>query len=123
MALPMHQWYQIVFLSQHPLSPKLGHKSVAKVVKCSTSTVQSMETVKRSGRFSSNWPSTCNDSKTGSADSLAYRTTDIRYKPRYYEPTEQKTSQDQRTNGATALERRRRKVQSASVKTTTHRKS
>ena len=40
MALPMHQRYEIVFLSQHPLGPKLGHKSVAKVVKCSTSTVQ-----------------------------------------------------------------------------------
>ena len=39
-----------------------------------------METVKRSGGFSSNWPTTCNDSKTGSADSLACRTTDIRYK-------------------------------------------
>ena len=26
-----------------------------------------METVKRSERFSSNWPTTCNDSKTGSA--------------------------------------------------------
>ena len=40
MALPMHQRYEIVFLSQHPLGPKLGHKSVAKVVKCTTSTVQ-----------------------------------------------------------------------------------
>ena len=40
MALPMHQRYEIVFLSQHPLGPKLGYKSVAKVVKCSTSTVQ-----------------------------------------------------------------------------------
>ena len=40
MALPMHQRYEIVFLSQHPLGPKLGHKSVAKVVKCSTLTVQ-----------------------------------------------------------------------------------
>ena len=40
MALPMHQRYGIVFLSQHALGPKLGHKSVTKVVKCSTSTVQ-----------------------------------------------------------------------------------
>ena len=40
MALPMHQRYEIVFLSQHRLGPKLGHKSVAKVVKYSTSTVQ-----------------------------------------------------------------------------------
>ena len=32
--------YTNIFLSQHPLGPKLDHKSVAKAVKCSTSIVQ-----------------------------------------------------------------------------------
>ena len=40
MTLYMHQRYEIIFLSQHPLDPKVGHKSVPKAVKCSTSTVQ-----------------------------------------------------------------------------------
>ena len=40
MTLPIHQRYEIIFLFQHPLSPKLRHKFVPKTVKCSTSTVQ-----------------------------------------------------------------------------------
>ena len=54
-------------LSQHPLGPKLGHKSVPKAVKCSTRRqYKSMETVNKFQRFRSNWSSMCKDSKTGS---------------------------------------------------------
>ena len=126
MALPMHQRYEIVFLSQHRLGPKLGHKTVAKVVKCSTSAVQywlsrwkqskDLDDSARTGRPRATTPK--QDQQI-----LLLAEQHIRYKPRYYEPTEQKTSQDQRMNGATALERRRRKVQSTSVKITAHRKS
>lgn len=40
MSLPLHKRYEIVFLSCHPLGPQLGLKRVAKVVKCSKSTVK-----------------------------------------------------------------------------------
>ena len=40
MTLPRHQRYEIIFLSQHPLDPKLGDKSLQKAVKCSMSIVQ-----------------------------------------------------------------------------------
>jgi transposase len=40
MALPIHQRYEIVFLSCHPLGPKLGWKAVAKEVKCDRKTVK-----------------------------------------------------------------------------------
>ncbi len=40
MTLPIHKRYEIVFLSCHPRSPKLGLKAVAKVVKCHTTTVK-----------------------------------------------------------------------------------
>ena len=43
-----------------------------------------METVKKFEQFKSNWSSTCNDSKTGSANCLARRTTDIHYKQRHH---------------------------------------
>ena len=43
MALLTNQQYEIIFLSQHPLGPKLGHKPVPKVLKCSTSTIPSDE--------------------------------------------------------------------------------
>ena len=44
-----------------------------------------METVKKFECFRSNWSTMCNDSKTGSTNSLACLTTNIRYKPRYHE--------------------------------------
>ncbi len=34
MVLPIHKRYEIIFLSCHPLGPKLGLRGVAKVVKC-----------------------------------------------------------------------------------------
>ena len=127
MALPMHQRYEIIFVSQHPLGLKLGHKSMMKVVKHSTSTVQrwlsrwkqskNLNDSDRTGRV------LCNDSKTGSINCLACRTTDICYKPRHHEPIEKKTNQDQRENGATTLERSESKVQLAFVKGITHRKA
>src|SRR5688500_4177080 len=40
MALPMYQRYEIIFLSSHPVGPKLGMKSVANVVKCDKKTVK-----------------------------------------------------------------------------------
>ena len=40
MALLIHQRYEIIFLSQHPSSSNLSHKSMAKAVKRSASTVQ-----------------------------------------------------------------------------------
>ena len=40
MALLTNQQYEIIFLSQHPLGLKLGHKFVPKAVKYSTSTIQ-----------------------------------------------------------------------------------
>jgi transposase len=40
MSLPVHKRYEIVFLSCHPLGPKLGLKAVAKAVKCGKSTVK-----------------------------------------------------------------------------------
>ena len=40
MVLSIHQRYEIIFLSQHPSSAKLGHKSVPRAVKYSTSTGQ-----------------------------------------------------------------------------------
>lgn len=40
MALPIHKRYEIVFLSLHPLGPKLSLTAVAKVVKCGKSTVK-----------------------------------------------------------------------------------
>ena len=40
MALPLHQRYEIVFLSNHPLGPQLNHTAVAKAVHCSSSTVK-----------------------------------------------------------------------------------
>jgi len=40
MSLELHARYEIIFLSRHPLGPKLGLKAVAKAVKCAKSTVQ-----------------------------------------------------------------------------------
>ena len=40
MPLEIHQRYEIVFLSRHPLGPKLGLKAVANVVKCDKKTVK-----------------------------------------------------------------------------------
>jgi transposase len=40
MALPLHQRYEIVFLSQHSLGPKLSHAAVAKAVHCGVTTVK-----------------------------------------------------------------------------------
>lgn len=40
MALPIHQRYEIIFLSRHPLGPRLGLKAVAKAVKCDKKTVK-----------------------------------------------------------------------------------
>ena len=40
MILPIDKRYEIVFLSQHPMRPQLGEKSVAKAVKCAENTVQ-----------------------------------------------------------------------------------
>src|ERR1700722_16648611 len=40
MVLPTYQRYGIVFLSRHPLGPKLGLKAVAKAVKCDSKTVK-----------------------------------------------------------------------------------
>lgn len=40
MALPLHRRYEIVFLSHHPLGPKLGQKAVAKEVKCDKKAVK-----------------------------------------------------------------------------------
>ena len=39
MALAIHTRYEIIFLSRHPLGPKLGLKAVAKAVKCDKKTV------------------------------------------------------------------------------------
>ena len=81
-----------------------------------------MEAVKKFERFRSNWSSTCHDFETASTNCLACRTTDIRYKTRHHEPIEQKTSEDQRENGATRLERSGSKIQSTFVEAITHRK-
>jgi transposase len=40
MALPVHKRYEIVFLSNHPLGPRLNHTAATKAVNCSTSTVK-----------------------------------------------------------------------------------
>ena len=40
MSLEIHQRYEIVFLSRHPLGPKLGLKAVANAVKCDKKTVK-----------------------------------------------------------------------------------
>ena len=40
MALQVYQRYEIVFLSQHPLGPKLSHMAVAKAVHCDEKTVK-----------------------------------------------------------------------------------
>lgn len=40
MTLSLDKRYEIVFLSQHPMGPRLGAKAVANVVKCAKSTVQ-----------------------------------------------------------------------------------
>ena len=40
MSLELHTRYEILFLSRHPLGPKLGLKAVAKAVKCAKSTVK-----------------------------------------------------------------------------------
>ena len=40
MILPVDKRYEVVFLSQHPMGPQLNEKTVAKAVKCATSTVQ-----------------------------------------------------------------------------------
>jgi transposase len=40
MAVPVHTRYEIVFLSNHPLGPKLSHAAVAKAVHCAKSTVK-----------------------------------------------------------------------------------
>ena len=37
MTLPIDQWYEIIFLSQHPMGPQLGEKAVAKVASGKTS--------------------------------------------------------------------------------------
>jgi transposase len=40
MALPVYQRYEIIFLSQHLMGPKLSHVAVAKAVRCDISTVK-----------------------------------------------------------------------------------
>jgi len=40
MALPLHERYEIIFLSQHPLGPKLSNTAVAKAVHCGVTTVK-----------------------------------------------------------------------------------
>jgi transposase len=40
MALPLHKRYEIIFLSDHPMGPKLSHAAVAKAVHCAKSTVK-----------------------------------------------------------------------------------
>ena len=40
MALQVYQWYEIIFLSQHPLGPKVSHTAVAKAVHCDVKTVK-----------------------------------------------------------------------------------
>ena len=40
MVLPMHRQYEIIFLSQHSMSPKLSHEAVAKAVKCDVTMVK-----------------------------------------------------------------------------------
>jgi transposase len=40
MALPVYQRYEIIFLSQHLMGPKLSHAAVAKAVRCDISTVK-----------------------------------------------------------------------------------
>jgi len=40
MALPLHERYEIIFLSQHPLGPKLSNTAVAKTVHCGVTTVK-----------------------------------------------------------------------------------
>src|SRR5215470_18790718 len=39
MSLPLHKRYDIVFLHEHPRGPKLGTKSIAKIIECSKHTV------------------------------------------------------------------------------------
>ena len=40
MTLPIGERYEIVFLSQHLIGPKLDEKAVTKAVKCAKNTVQ-----------------------------------------------------------------------------------
>ncbi|CAM4896260.1 unnamed protein product [Rotaria socialis] len=40
MALQVYQRYEIAFLSQHPLGPKLSHMAVVKAVHCDKKTVK-----------------------------------------------------------------------------------
>ena len=40
MAASVHKRYEIVFLSNHPMPPKLSHAAVAKAVHCAKSTVK-----------------------------------------------------------------------------------
>lgn len=40
MAVQVYQRYEIIFLSQHPLGPKLSHTAVAKAVHCGVTTVK-----------------------------------------------------------------------------------
>ena len=94
MPLSRHQRGEITFVSQHPLGPKFGHKSVLKPVKCRSSTVHNRW--KQSRNFIDS-DRTCNESKTGSTNCLAGWTTDIRYNPR----------QDQRGNDATTCRNHR----------------
>ena len=39
MTLAIDKWYEIVFLSQHPMRPQGGENAVAKAVKCPKNTV------------------------------------------------------------------------------------
>ena len=40
MVIPVHLWYEIIFLTQHLIGPKRSHASVAKAVKCDVTTVK-----------------------------------------------------------------------------------
>jgi hypothetical protein len=40
LALPIHKRYEIVFLSQHKLEPKLGYDRIGRLMKCDKSTVK-----------------------------------------------------------------------------------
>ena len=40
MSIPINKRYEIVFLSEHELGPKLGIGSIAKIIQCSKSTVK-----------------------------------------------------------------------------------
>ena len=70
MILSVYRWYEIIFLSQHSMGPKLSHTAVAKAVKCDVTTVKYwLKRWKQSKDLSDSIRSvrtrTGNDSRTG----------------------------------------------------------